>query len=536
MPVTIAPSAVSTVPAARGPEASPVVLREVRLGVGGPVADVVLAAGRIAGIGSGTGVGADLGATAEVVDCAGRTLLPGLWDAHVHIVQWAAARRRVDLTGARSAAEAAGLMEAAAGAAAGRGGSHAGSRTGFRGTAADSAGGSADEPLIGFGFRDALWPDRPDPALLARFAAGPRVVVLVSNDLHTAWINAAGLRALGLPGHPTGVLREEACLDAVARLERATPEVRDRWVADAVRAAAGRGVTGFLDFEYGDNLADWTRRAALAPPAARVAAAVYPAYLDQVIAAGLGTGDVLPGTGGLVTVGPLKLFVDGSLNTRTALCDTPYPGSLDHGVLQTPQEELVRLMARAARHGIRSAVHAIGDRANSLALDAFSRTGAPGRIEHAQLIHRVDLPRFATPGLVLGVQPAHAVDDRDVADRHWAGRTDRAYPYGELLHAGATLEFGSDAPVSPLDPWVGIAAAVHRTGPGGRPGWHPEQAIGLHEALRAATAGRRRTLRLGDPADLVLTDGDPGRVPAEVLREMPVAGTLLAGRWTHRAW
>jgi hypothetical protein len=358
------------------------------------------------------------------------------------------------------------------------------------------------------------------------------IVALISNDLHTAWLNEAALRSLGLAGHPTGVLREQDCLDAVARLGRTTAEVQDRWVADAVRAAAARGVTGFLDFEYADNLSDWTRRAATGRLGARVRAAIYPAHLEQAIAAGRRTGDVIPGTDGLVTVGPLKLFVDGSLNTRTALCNEPYPGSHDHGILQTPPEELVRLMSRAAAHGISSAVHAIGDRANTLALDAFDKVGGPGRIEHAQLVDHRDLPRTARPGLVLGVQPAHAVDDRDVADRHWAGRTGRAFAYAGLLRAGATLEIGSDAPVSPLDPWLGIAAAVHRTGPDGRAPWHPEQTIPLPEALAAAAAGRR-TLRVGDPADLVITDADPATAGPDALRALPVFGTLLAGRWTH---
>lgn len=509
---------------ATGTRAAPLVLRDVRLGLGGPRGHVRIEGGRIAAVTPEDGAPPAEVATApartapaEVVDCGGRTLLPGLHDAHVHMVQWAAARRRVDLSAARSARHAAAAMASAA-----VGGQFA-----------------EDEPLIGFGFRDALWPDRPDPALLAWSADPPRVVALVSNDLHTAWLGRQALRSIGLSpaDHPTGVLREEACLDAVARLETATAEVRDRWVEDAVRAAAARGVTGFLDFEYADTLADWTRRSAAGPLNCRVAAAVYPAHLEQAIAEGRRTGDVVPGTDGLLTVGPLKLFVDGSLNTRTALCHQPYPDARagqEHGVLQTGPEELARLMTRAAEHGIRSAVHAIGDRANSLALDAFETVDGPGRIEHAQLVDRRDLPRFARPGLVLGVQPAHAVDDRDVADHHWAGRTDRAFAYAELLGAGARLEIGSDAPVSPLDPWVGVAAAVHRTGADGRPGWHPEQAIGLADAL-AAAAGGRRGLRVGDPADLVLPEHDPATAPPELLRIMPVFGTLVAGRWTHRA-
>lgn len=109
-------------------------------------------------------------------------------------------------------------------------------------------------------------------------------------------------------------------------------------------------------------------------------------------------------------------------------------------------------MRRAAAHGIEPAVHAIGDRANTVALDAFEAVRCRGRIEHAQLLSPEDLPRFARLGVTAGVQPRHATDDRDVADRHWAGRTERAFAYADLLAAGARLEFGSDAPVSPLDP------------------------------------------------------------------------------------
>lgn len=492
---------------------APVVLRNVRLGSGGPLAHLAVEGGRIAAVATD---GAAVPGGAEVVDAGGRTVLPGLWDAHVHMVQWASARRRVDLSGARSAAAAARAMA----------------------EAADGSPLSADEPLIGFGFRDGLWPDRPEPALLAWSDASGRPVALVSNDLHTAWLNRAALHRLGAAGHPTGVLREEECLDALARLSAAPPDAVDRWVADAVAAAAARGVVGLLDFEYADNIADWTRRAARAPLDVRVTCTVYPAHLDDAVARRLRTGDVLPGTGGLLRVGPLKIFVDGSLNTRTALCNEPYPGlpatGQEYGLLQTESAELERLMAYALRHGIHSAVHAIGDRANTIALDAFEAVGGPGRIEHAQLIDRADLPRFARPGLVLGVQPAHAADDRDVADRHWAGRTDRSFAYADLARAGARLQIGSDAPVAPLDPWIGVAAAVHRSGPDGRPSWHPEQAIALPDALAAASAGRR-TLRVGDSADLVVTDQDPGLATARELAGMGVFCTMLGGRFTHRA-
>ncbi|MEV5412293.1 amidohydrolase family protein [Thermopolyspora sp. NPDC052614] len=508
--MTSAPSPLS------GRTPQPLLIRDVRLGPGGPAANVLVADGRIAA------VGPELSASeaGEVVEGAGRTVLPGFWDAHVHIVQWASARRRVNLAGATSARAAAELMADAA----------------REGRVAPG------EPLIGFGFRDGLWADRPEPALLA-WAGEEQAVALVSQDLHTAWFSRGALRAVGRDGHPTGVLREHDCLDAVARLGQADAETVDRWVADALRAAAARGVVGILDFEFADNCADWRRRAARGPLDVRVRSAIYPEYLDEAVAAGLRTGDVLADTGGLVEVGPLKLFVDGSLNTRTALCNDPYPGTLGapgalpeqerFGILQTPPDELVRLMTRAAENGIEPAVHAIGDRANTIALDAFDRLGCPGRIEHAQLIDHADLHRFARPGLILGVQPAHATDDRDIADHHWAGRTDRAYAYADLARAGATLEIGSDAPVSPLDPWEGIAAAVHRTDDDREP-WHPEQAIPLDDALAAAARGRRG-LRVGDPADLVIVDHDPSGLAPHELREMPVHATLVGGRWTHRA-
>jgi predicted amidohydrolase YtcJ len=118
-----------------------------------------------------------------------------------------------------------------------------------------------------------------------------------------------------------------------------------------------------------------------------------------------------------------------------------------------------------------------------------------------------------------------------VADRHWAGRTERAFAYADLLAAGARLEFGSDAPVSPLDPWLAIASAVSRTDDD-RPAWHPEQRLSVPDALVAAARGRR-LIRVGDPADLVVVDVDPLKADAETLRTMPVHATMTDGRWTH---
>ena len=167
---------------------------------------------------------------------------------------------------------------------------------------------------------------------------------------------------------------------------------------------------------------------------------------------------------GLIHVGPLKIISDGSLGTRTAACSHAYPGDPENfGVLTVPPAELAELLTVATGAGLAVAVHAIGDRAVTGALDAFTASGAVGTIEHAQLVRHADLARFGRLGIIASVQPQHALDDRDLVGRHWAGQTSIGYPLGALRDAGVELRFGSDAPVAPLDPWQAIAAAVTRT-------------------------------------------------------------------------
>jgi predicted amidohydrolase YtcJ len=478
-------------------------LRRVRVGLGGELGDVRVNDGRVTAI---TGPGS-AGFAARVVDGHGGTLLPGLVDAHVHLVQWATFRRRIPLDAARSAAEAVELLLA-----------HL--------LATPS---QPEELVVGAGFRDGLWPDEPHKELLQRALPG-RAVALFSADLHALWLSPAALKLIGRE-HPTGVLLEGECMSATAQLPTAAVDVQDRWVAEAVRTAAARGVTRIVDYEYADTVADWTRRLGHGAPAARISCVIARYLLDQTIERGHRTGDVLPDSGGLLTVGPFKLFVDGSLNTRTAYCHDPYPGGDSLGLLELPPGELVPLLRRASAHGLVPAVHAIGDQANTIALDAFAEVGCPGRIEHAQLLSPADVPRFAGLGVVAAVQPAHQPDDRDVADRHWSGRTARAFPYRSLLDSGARLELGSDAPVAPLDPWDGIAAAVARTDDD-RPPWHPEQSIPLADALAAASGGRRG-IAVGDVADLVVTVADPAGLSPEDLRTLPVTATILGGHVTH---
>ncbi|HWM34228.1 MAG TPA: amidohydrolase family protein [Pseudolysinimonas sp.] len=482
---------------------SSTLLRNVRRAGQDAPGDLLVAGGRIRPLSERTPD------TVEV-DLEGRFAGPGLWDAHVHVGQWALRSSRLDVSSGSSALETAELV-------------HAHLRVHPQ---------PPETVLVGQGFRDGLWPDEPTAALLD---AVPAPVALVSGDVHTVWSNAAALRIMGLP-ETDWWLREQPAFDLNVRLSDVPASTLDRWVIDAAERAAMRGVVGIRDFEFDDAVGAWSRRFGTGFRGIRVDALIYPAHLDAAIAAGHRTGAEL---GGLLTVGRLKLFTDGSLNTRTAWCDDDYPGlhgAEASGLPTYAPGELLAAARRGADAGIVPTIHAIGDRATSEALDTFEALELPaggprGSIQHAQLVRDADLPRFARLGVVASVQPEQAMDDRDVADHYWAGRTGRSFALRSLLEAGAELEMGSDAPVAPLDPWVTIAAAVTRRRDGREP-WHPEQAIGVEEALRASQGGVL-ALAEGGVADIVITDEDPRRVDPDVLRTMPVHATMVAGEWSY---
>jgi predicted amidohydrolase YtcJ len=448
---------------------------------------------------------------APTVDLEGRFVLPGLWDNHVHFTEWVSSGNRLDLSRARSAREVVALVQVALQ-----------QRT------------AEDRPLIGHGFRDALWPDVPHRDLLDAIA--PRTpVCLTSGDLHCAWLNYAALTRLGLAeASPTGVLRESASEPATEFAQQHS-QADDESVRAALDAAAARGVVGMVDFEFAPNLAVWARRYSGEHRPVRVECTVWEEHLEDAIARGLRSGDAVPGTAQMVTLGPFKIRVDGSLNTRTAYCYDAYAGATDdpYGLLLVEPGRLTTLMHRASSHSIDCAIHAIGDHANAIALDAFETLGVGGTMEHAQLVAEGDFSRFADLGVTASIQPGHAVDDRDTADRLWPGRTGRSFAFGSLAAAGAQLILGSDAPVAPLDPWHAIATAVRRSNDD-RPSWHPEQELTVSQALQASIRTQRR-LGVGDVADVVITELDPLRSTTDELAEMPVYGTLVAGRWTWQA-
>jgi len=485
---------------------APLTLRGARpYGQTGPI-DILLRGGVITAVGPAGSVEPE----GEVVDLSGRFIGPGLWDNHVHLTQHAIRRRRVDLSATMSAEDTLAAMR----------------------RAIDEGHPRVDGILMGYGFRDGLW---TEPATLAAIdAAIPDVpVVLVSGDLHCGWLNSAAAARVGVELDETGLLREESFRDVRGLSDEAAALPVEAF-REAAQAAAARGVVGVLEFENADNVAEWPVRVAGGVTSLRVEVAVWPDRLEQAIADGWRSGAAVDESG-LVTFGPLKVVIDGSLNTRTAWCWDPYPGmdpADPHscGMESVPISELRGLLERARDAGIDAAVHAIGDRANTEVLDTFAAVGIGGAVEHAQLVREDDFARFAELGLVASVQPEHAMDDRDIADHHWAGRTGRAFAFGSLHSAGAALRLGSDAPVAPLDPWISIAASTARSR-GDRDSWHPEQRLPLEVALAASV---RSSLDVGQPADLVITDRDPYDCDRDELRGMPVAATLLGGRFTYR--
>ncbi|MEL5990223.1 amidohydrolase [Microbacterium phosphatis] len=466
--------------------------------------DVHLADGVIADI-------APAGALARrgaVLDAGGAWLAAGLWDHHVHALPWALRAERTSVREATSAAEAA--------------------------ASAARAPVRADGRRIAVGMRDALW---TEPASVAALDAvtGDVPTYVLNLDLHSAWLNTAALRREGIAADASGLVREDPAF-ALARILNDVPVADgDAALRRAADAAAARGVVGIVDLDMVWNEEHWQRRLDAGFDTLRVDFGIYPAHLERAISRGWQSGDTLPGSD-LVRVGPLKVVTDGSLGTRTAACAHGYAGDPhNHGVLTVGRDELVDLMTRATAAGIGCAIHAIGDVANTQALDAFTTTGAVGRIEHAQLVRHADLARFARLDVGASVQPAHALDDRALADDLWAGQTALPFPLRSLHDAGANLLLGSDAPVSPLDPWVTMAAAVFRAR-GDEAPWRPEERIDAATALAASTSGgslEGARIEPGAAADLILVAHDPLAAGEAQLRTMPVHATVLGGRLTH---
>jgi predicted amidohydrolase YtcJ len=466
--------------------------------------DVLIEGGVITWVGAGTRPGG-----VQVVEADGRWLVPGLWDAHVHLGQWALASRRLDLSRTSSPEDVLALVAEAA-------------RRG--------------RPVVGAGQRAGSW-TRPVTVAELDAVCAEVPVVLVNADFHHAWLNTRALDALGLARRDVVVAEAEwfAAYPKVTSFEApAGPADYQR----VLRKASAQGIAGLVDFEFDAPWADWAQRWHQGCDGVRIRWSPYAGQLDSVRAAGLRTGAGLPGGGAnggtddRLTVGSLKIISDGSLGTRTAWCHQPYADTGGFGAPNQSADELAALIAEGHSSGLSVATHAIGDYALEAALAGYAAAGAGGSIEHAQLTTSRGIAGLARLDLVASVQPAHLLDDRETMDRVWADRAERCFTLRSLLDQGVSVALGSDAPVAPLDPWLAIAAAVHRGQPGDDP-WHPEQAITTAEALAACVDGRR--ISRGQPGDVALLDADPLAADPAGLRTMRVALTVVAGRVVHDA-
>jgi predicted amidohydrolase YtcJ len=487
---------------------------------------LAIAGNRVAG---GVGTHETALATPDRVNLDGRCVLPGFSDAHVHFPTWALAQREVRLEDTASLDEALARV----------------------GDAAASV-----EPsrwLRGRGWRSGDWSPSVEPTRQDLDAVtGETPTALMARDYHSLWLNSAalaradgdldvhgGVVELDDQGEPTGVLREESAWQFRDRYLLGSDEEFVDAMRDGLKIAASRGVTAVHDKDgWLGAPRFWQRLAADGALTLRVWQSLPHESIHSLDELGFrsGIGD------DMLRVGYLKVFMDGTLGSQTArLLD----GS---GVQITSREELAEIVRAGARAGWPVAVHAIGDLANHEALDAFEETrdewsahDLRPRIEHAQLLAEVDLPRFAELGVTASVQFSHAPSDRDIADRNWGGMTDRAYAYRSLLESGAVLANGSDAPIEELDPLAGIRAGVLRTLDDREP-WHPEQAVTVEQAIEATILTpawlarderQRGKLLPGYLADLVVLDRDPLAIEPEELAQIEVVATMVGGRWTH---
>jgi hypothetical protein len=500
---------------------------------------IAVAGGRVLAVGRADELEPLLRPDTGRLDAGGATVTPGLVDSHLHLLAWARSRDEVALAGAASRREALERVQ--------------------RFLVAEPGAG----PVRGRGWDANDWSEPPERASLDAVSGG-RPVLLHSKDYHALWVNSAALREAGVTkatpdpdggrierdaaGEPTGIVREHAVRLFAALEARAVRGSDLERLERAARRLHGLGVTMVHDFE-GLEALRLLRTFARGPgsPRLRVVAHLPHAALESALALGLesGVGD------DRLRYGGVKLFADGTLGSRTAALLEPYEGSAETGMDLAPPAELARAAAHAAAGGLSVAIHAIGDRAVRSALDAIeasagplARVALPPRIEHVQLLHPDDRPRFARLGAWASVQPAHCVADIELAERGWGARTARSYPWRSLLEAGACVAFGSDAPVEDPVPALGLHAALTRQRPDGTPpgGFVPGERLGLDQALRAYTAagaalaGRPAALgRIapGCPADLVVWDADLHRLPASMLHNVRPACTLLAGVAVH---
>ncbi len=520
------------------------------------VAAVALANGRILAVGSDEEIRVYKGPNTEVLDLGGRLVVPGLADSHVHLISGGFQLLSVDLKDARSEQEFVRRIADKA-------------RTLPPGTWMQ--GGDWDEEA---------WPSEKLPDRWLIDPVTPHTPVFISRyDGHAALANSLALKLAGVAkdtaapaggvivrdpksGEPTGIFKDEA-QDLIAKvIPRPTQSEMEEALRAALKEAARVGLTSVHDITVdGDS---WNgsftgeirmlRRAELEGwLTCRIYAITPIAQWKELEEAGI-SHDM---GSDFLKLGAVKAFADGSLGSRTGWMFKPYdddPGNSGLPMpLMVPPSKMEAIARQADQAGIQLCTHAIGDRAVSELLNIYERLGGDHpaahrfRVEHAQHVQPEDFGRFGKLGIVASMQPYHAIDDGRWAEKRLGHERARSsYAWRSILDAGAVLAFGSDWPVAPLDPLLGIYAAVTRATLDGRNpgGWFPEQRLTVEEALRSYTRGcafaafeekDQGTISPGQLADLVVLSDDLFRSPPERIKDARVEITIVGGRIVYDA-
>ncbi|NMH61424.1 amidohydrolase [Alteromonas ponticola] len=477
----------------------------------------------------------------EVVDGQGKYMLPGLIDAHGHLLGLGDNLLKVDLRETTSEKDAARAVS-------------------------EYALGKVDVNWItGRGWNQELWSDRAFPQKTSLDKLNiDKPIWLIRVDGHAGWANSKALAIAGIDkstkdpeggeiirdaqGNPTGVLID----NAMGMVEKHMPSESAQVMEAQLRAAGehllSQGITSMHDAGVGHNVYTFYLAKAVAETLPlRVYAMV--SATDPQLGSILERGKVIDPDGMLV-IRSVKAYGDGALGSRGAALLEPYSDAKhQHGLLLTAQEDMPGLFNDVIAAGFQLNYHAIGDKANRLALDQFEKTFSDvggkalrNRIEHAQVIAIDDLPRFAALGVLPSMQPTHATSDKNMAeDRVGKERIKGAYAWQTLIDSGVRVPLGSDFPVELANPFYGLHAAVTRQDRDNQPveGWYPEEALTVEQAFRgftldAAYAAHMEdeigTLTPGKWADFILIDQDIFAIPAEDIWKTQVLQTWIAGK------
>ena len=470
-----------------------------------------------------------------VVDAKGRTVLPGLIDAHGHVIELGQRALAVDLSETASLDAAVAKVRAYA----------------------------RDNPksawIVGGGWNQERWPDKRFPTAADLDGVDARPIYLSRIDGHAGWANRAAMAAAGVSaatkdpvggrierdakGEPTGLF-VDAAKDLIERkIPEPTPAESIARLDAALNIMASVGLTGAGDM--GVSPGDW-RLYRYFEDQHRLTAriAVWAGGMDA-LAAIAPSGPIAWTPDGRLSLPGVKLYADGALGSRGAWLKADYsdaPGN--RGLRFHTDAEMRAMVAKADAGGFDIAVHAIGDAANAQVLDAFAalpqRAAAIRRNEHAQIVDPADLPRFAALHVIASMQPTHATSDKGMAeDRLGPDRLAGAYAWQTLIKTGAAFAGGSDFPVESPNPFYGLHAAVTRQDHADQPagGWRPSEKLTMEQAFAAFTTGAAHANRIdagalvpGRWGDFIIVDRDPFKVAPSELWKIAVDETWVGGK------